>query len=175
MDWSKGLVPSTDWALNEIVAECGLTNQPHFTRLFRVPQHGDEPARTCVSPPLARVGVRSTPGPASASRQRARAVNPSGGLRASARRFAHIDGQPPAPRDGGECRPRVAPQQNSVRPFACPGLIGEMMKSALSNCTPRFAIRLECNREKRIGGTERISVLRRHIENRLSRFVSFLA
>ena len=32
---AQGLMLSTDKALSEIAAECGLADQPHFTRLFR--------------------------------------------------------------------------------------------------------------------------------------------
>jgi AraC family transcriptional regulator len=32
---AQGLMLSTDKTLAEIAAECGLTDQPHFTRLFR--------------------------------------------------------------------------------------------------------------------------------------------
>lgn len=35
MERAQGLMLSTDKALSEIAAECGLADQPHFTRLFR--------------------------------------------------------------------------------------------------------------------------------------------
>jgi AraC family transcriptional regulator len=35
MERAQGLMLSTDQALSEIAAECGLADQPHFTRLFR--------------------------------------------------------------------------------------------------------------------------------------------
>ena len=35
MERAQGLMLSTDKGLSEIAAECGLADQPHFTRLFR--------------------------------------------------------------------------------------------------------------------------------------------
>lgn len=35
MERAQGLMLSTDKALSEIAVECGLADQPHFTRLFR--------------------------------------------------------------------------------------------------------------------------------------------
>jgi AraC-like DNA-binding protein len=35
MERAQGLMLSTDKALSEIAAECGLADQSHFTRLFR--------------------------------------------------------------------------------------------------------------------------------------------
>jgi len=35
MERAQGLMLSTDKTLSEIAAECGLADQPHFTRLFR--------------------------------------------------------------------------------------------------------------------------------------------
>ncbi len=35
MERAQGLMLSTDKSLSEIAAECGLADQPHFTRLFR--------------------------------------------------------------------------------------------------------------------------------------------
>ncbi len=54
MERAQGLMLSTDKALSEIAAECGLADQPHFTRLFRRAV-GESPAawrRARANPPV---------------------------------------------------------------------------------------------------------------------------
>jgi AraC-like DNA-binding protein len=54
MERAQGLMLSTDKPLSEIAAECGLADQPHFTRLFR---------RVVGESPAAWRRARANPGP----------------------------------------------------------------------------------------------------------------
>ena len=54
MERAQGLMLSTDKALSEIAADCGLADQPHFTRLFR---------RVVGESPAAWRRARANPGP----------------------------------------------------------------------------------------------------------------
>ena len=57
MERAQGLMLSTDKGLSEIAAECGLADQPHFTRLFR---------RVVGESPAAWRRARANPGAGSA-------------------------------------------------------------------------------------------------------------
>jgi len=54
MERAQGLMLSTDKTLSEIAADCGLADQPHFTRLFR---------RVVGESPAAWRRARANPGP----------------------------------------------------------------------------------------------------------------